>query len=75
MFPESITKADIIASFSSDHSSTLLGLKLDKESQRGRSLWKFGNYLLSDEGFVPKTKDYIAMSIETLNKKIYLMVG
>ena len=35
--PESITKA-IIASLSSHHSPALPVLKLDKESQRGRSL-------------------------------------
>ena len=47
----------------------LLTVKLDKESQRGRGLWKFNNSLLSDEYFVLKMKDHIPMSIETFNKK------
>ena len=66
---ESITKTDTIDSFSSDASLTLLTLKLDKESQRGRGLWKFNNSLLSDKDFVLKMKDHLAVSIETLNKE------
>ena len=40
---ESITKTDTIASPSIDHSLILFALKLDKESQKGRGLWKFNN--------------------------------
>ena len=66
---ESITKTDIIASLSSQHSLTPHALKLDKNSERGRGLWKFSNSLLSDEDFVLKMKGRITMSIETLNRK------
>ena len=37
---ESITKTDIIPSLSSHHSPILLAIKLNKEPQRGRGLWK-----------------------------------
>ena len=69
---ESITKTDTIASPSIDHSLILFVLKLDKESQKGRGLWKFDNSKLSDENFVLEMKGHIAMPMETL-KKIYLM--
>ena len=49
-------------------SPVLFALKLDKEFQRGRGLWKYYNSLLPDEDFVLKMKDYVAMSIGTLNK-------
>ena len=66
---ESISKTDIIFPHSSDHSPTLLTLKLDKKSQKGKGLWKFNNFLLPDEEFVLKIKDHIAMSIENLSKE------
>ena len=53
MLQESVTKTDIIAFFSSDHSLILFALKI----------------LLSNERFVFKMKNHIAMSLETLDKE------
>ena len=42
-------QSELIVSLSSDHSPILLAL--DKESQRRTGLWKFNNFLQSDEDF------------------------
>ena len=51
----SITRTNIIAFCSSDHSLVLPTLKLDKESHGGAGLWKFNNSLLPDEDLLYKT--------------------
>ena len=51
----SITRTNIIAFCSSDHSLVLPTLKLDKGSHGGAGLWKLNNSLLPDEHLFYKT--------------------
>ena len=51
LLQEFVNKTDVLAAFSTDHSSLLFSLDLSKDENRGKGLWKFNNYLGMNSDF------------------------
>ena len=51
---ESIIKADVLASFCTDHSPIFFSLQLKNMATWGKGFWKFNNSLTSNAEYVEK---------------------
>ena len=56
MLQESIIRADVLASFCTDHSPIFFSLQLKDMPTRGKGFWKFNNSLTSNNDYVEKMK-------------------
>ena len=65
----SVNKPDVLAAFSTDHSSLLFSVDLRKDQNRGKWLWKFNNSLTMNSDFVTKMNFHIESPLETLEKE------
>ena len=66
LLQESVNKTGILAAFSTNHSPLLFSLKLRKDENRGKGLWKFNNSLSMNSDFQTKMKFHIKSTLETL---------
>ena len=60
---EFANNTDMLPSILSDHSPVILSLNEDKDTNRGRGIWKFNNSLLSIENFQNGVNDTIQSTI------------
>ena len=67
MLQESIIRADVLASFCTDHSPIFFSLQLKDMPTRGKGLWKFNNSLTSNDDYVEKMKNQIYETLRTLD--------
>ena len=54
LLQEPVNKTNVLAAFSTDHSSLLFSLDLRKYQNRGKGPWKFSNSLSMNSEFVTK---------------------
>ena len=66
---EAIKSADILATFSTDHSPTFITLSKLNEFTKGKGLWKFNNSLISNENYVEKMKNHVSDILNFLNNE------
>mgnify|MGYP001794690185 CR=1 FL=1 len=66
---ESTIKADIIASFSTDHSPILFSIKFQDAPLRGKGTWKFNCSLLKNNEYVEKMKNHITLTLAKVEEE------
>ena len=66
---DSVNKPDVLAAFSTDHSSLLFSLDLRKDENSAKRLWKFNNSLTMNSDFATKMNFHIESPLESLEKE------
>ena len=70
---ETFIRADLLASFCSDHSTIFTIYKIfivafESNNKRGKSMWKFNKSLLSNDEYINKFRNHISKSLSFLNQ-------
>ena len=66
-------RADLLASFCSDHSTIFtihkfFIVEFESNNKRGKSMWKFNKSLLSNDEYINKFRNHISKSLSFLNQ-------
>ena len=64
---ESIKDTEILPALSSDHSPIFFALVSTEPASNGNEIWKFNNFLLLNEEFVTKMRNYVHLKINEMN--------
>ena len=67
---ESVKKADILTSVSTDHSPILFSFSKNPEIPRGNGLWKVKYFLCSNIDYTTKLKHHLKLIQKTILKEI-----
>ena len=65
---ETIIRADVLAWFCSDHSPAIFTITFESNTKRGKSLWKFNKYLLSNDEYINKLRKHLSESLSILDQ-------
>ena len=63
---ETVIRADVLASFCSDHSPVIFTFAFQSNKKRRKGLWKFNKSLLSNNEYTNKLKSHISESLSIL---------
>ena len=64
-----LDQADILASFSTDHSPILFSFRKKKDLQRGKGLWKFNSSLSQNKDYIQKMKKHILDTLKIIDQE------
>ena len=66
---ETVVKADVLASFCSDYSPIIFTFAFQSNNERGKGLWKFDKFLLSNNEYTNKLKKkHISKSLSIVDQ-------
>ena len=65
---ETVIRADVLASFCSDHSPNIFTVSFKLNNKRGKGLWKFNKSLLSNDEYINKLRNHISESLSILDQ-------
>ena len=65
---ETVIRADVLASFCSDHSPTIFIIAFESNNKGGKGLWKVNKSLLSNDEYINKLRNHIPESLSILDQ-------
>ena len=65
---ETVIRADVLASFCSDHSPIIFTISFESNNKRGKGLWKFNKSLLSNDECINILRNHISESLSILDQ-------
>ena len=66
---ETVIRADVLASFCSDHRPIIFTIAFESSSKRGKGLWEFNKSLLSNDEYINKLRNHISVFLIILYQK------
>ena len=65
---ETAIRADVLASFWSNHSPIIFSILFESNNKRRKGLWKFNKSLFSNEEYINKLRNHISESLRILDQ-------
>ena len=65
---ETVTRADVLTSFCSDHSPIIFITAFESNNKRRKGLWKVNKSLLSNDEYINKLRNHIPESLSILDQ-------
>ena len=63
---ETVIRADVLASFCSDHRPIIFTIAFESNGKRGKGLWEFNKSLLSNDEYINKLRNHISEFLSIL---------